>query len=175
MAAEDLERARRWGAASGVGIAMQATALVGDADGSADRLREAVDFLARSPGRLEHAQALVDLGANLRRSNRRADARRILQEGLDLAERCDARALTARANTELLAAGGRSSDPLGVGVEQLTASERRVAELAAAGHSNPEIAQALYVTRKTIETHLGRVYRKLDISGRGELSDALGD
>lgn len=174
MAAEELERARRWGAASGIGIALQAAALVGDGEGSADRLREAVYFLARSPARLEHAHALVDLGATLRRANRRADARPILQEGLDLAERCDARALAARANTELLAAGGRSSDPLGVGVEQLTASERRVAELAATGHSNPEIAQALYVTRKTVETHLGRVYRKLDISGRGELSDALG-
>ena len=58
-------------------------------------------------------------------------------------------------------------------MEQLTASERRVAELAAQGHSNPEIAQALFVTRKTVETHLGHVYRKLDISGRGELPRAL--
>jgi DNA-binding CsgD family transcriptional regulator len=54
-------------------------------------------------------------------------------------------------------------------VQRLTASERRVAELAAEGLSNPEIAQALFVTRKTVETHLGSVYRKLDISGRGKL------
>jgi DNA-binding CsgD family transcriptional regulator len=60
-------------------------------------------------------------------------------------------------------------------VEQLTASERRVAELAAEGHSNPEIAQALFVTRKTVETHLGHVYRKLDISGRGKLARVLAD
>jgi DNA-binding CsgD family transcriptional regulator len=60
-------------------------------------------------------------------------------------------------------------------VEQLTVSERRVAELAADGQSNPEIAQALFVTRKTVETHLGRVYRKLDISGRGELPRALAE
>ena len=60
-------------------------------------------------------------------------------------------------------------------MELLTASERRVAELAAEGRTNPEIAQALYVTRKTVETHLGHVYRKLDISGRGELSRALAD
>ncbi len=73
------------------------------------------------------------------------------------------------------AAGGRSSDPDGTGVQQLTASERRVAELAAAGRSNPEIAQTLFVTRKTVETHLGHVYRKLDISGRGKLGPALAD
>ena len=58
-------------------------------------------------------------------------------------------------------------------MEQLTASERRVAELAAEGYSNPEIAQSLFVTRKTVETHLGHVYRKLDIAGRGDLSRAL--
>jgi DNA-binding CsgD family transcriptional regulator len=175
MAADDLERARRWGAASGIGIALRATALVEPDGGSVDRLREAVETLERSPARLEHARALVDLGAALRRANRRADARGFLEEGLALAERCGSRALAGRAREELLAAGGRSSDPFGSGVEQLTASERRVAELAAAGHSNPEIAQALFVTRKTIETHLGRVYRKLDISGRGELAEALGE
>jgi DNA-binding CsgD family transcriptional regulator len=57
----------------------------------------------------------------------------------------------------------------------LTASERRVAELAAEGLSNPEIAQALYVTRKTVETHLGHVHRKLGISGRGRLARAMTD
>ena len=72
------------------------------------------------------------------------------------------------------AAGGRSADPYASGVDQLTASERRVAEYAAEGRSNPEIAQALFVTRKTVETHLGSVYRKLDIAGRGELAAALG-
>ena len=92
---------------------------------------------------------------------------------LELAERCGGRALAARTRTELRAAGGPTSDPEGTGVEQLTVSERRVAELAAEGRSNPEIAQTLFVTRKTVETHLGRVYRKLDISGRGELENAL--
>ena len=66
-------------------------------------------------------------------------------------------------------------EPVGTGVEQLTVSERRVAELAAAGNSNPEIAQSLFVTRKTVETHLGRVYRKLGISGRDHLARALGE
>jgi DNA-binding CsgD family transcriptional regulator len=59
------------------------------------------------------------------------------------------------------------------GVEALTPSERRVAELAAGGMANAEIAQSLFVTVKTVETHLGRTYRKLDIPGRGELAAAL--
>jgi DNA-binding CsgD family transcriptional regulator len=175
MASDDLERARHWGAASGIGIALRAIALVEGGTRSVDRLREAVEVLEGSPARLEQARALTDLGAALRRSNRRAEARRALQDGLDVAVRCGARALAELAGTELRAAGGRSSDPEGTGVEQLTASERRVAELAAEGHSNPEIAQALFVTRKTVETHLGHVYRKLDISGRGKLARVLAD
>jgi DNA-binding CsgD family transcriptional regulator len=79
----------------------------------------------------------------------------------------------ARAEIELRAAGGRTSDPSAPGIEQLTVSERRVAELAAKGHSNPEIAQRLFVTRKTVETHLGHIYAKLDIAGRAELGRAL--
>ena len=71
--------------------------------------------------------------------------------------------------------GGRSSDPWASGPARLTASERRVAELAAEGHSNPEIAQALFVTRKTVETHLGNVYRKLGITGRVRLVRALAE
>ena len=175
MAADDLDRARRWGAASGIGAALRALGLVEGGAAGIERLREATEALAGSPARLERAGALVDLGAALRRANRRADARSALEEGLDLAHRCDAKALVQRARTELHAAGGRSSDPYGSGVEQLTASERRVAALAASGRSNPEIAQELFVTRKTIETHLGRVYRKLDIAGRGELAAALVD
>jgi DNA-binding CsgD family transcriptional regulator len=170
LAAEDLERARRWGAASGIGVALRTVALL---DGSVDGLREAVATLEASPARLEHARALADLGAALRRAGRRTEARAPLERALELADRCGGRALAALARTELQAAGGRASDPYGSGVEQLTVSERRVAELAAEGRSNPEIAQALFVTRKTVETHLGHVYRKLDIAGRGELAAAL--
>ena len=174
MAHDDLERARIWGSASGIGVALRATALAEGGPASVDRLREAAGVLGHSPARLERARALTDLGAALRRANRRGEARGPLDEGLDLAGRCGARALAERARTELRAAGGRVSDPQGTGVDQLTASERRVADLAAQGRSNPEIAQALFVTRKTVETHLGQVYRKLGIPGRAELGRALG-
>ena len=154
-------------------MALRASALVEEGGALVPRLREAVDVLERSPARLEHARALTDLGAALRRGNRRAEARSELERGLRIANELGARPLAERAQTELRAAGGRSSEPTGDGVSQLTASERRVAELAALGQSNPEIAQALFVTRKTVETHLGHVYAKLAISGRGQLSGVL--
>jgi DNA-binding CsgD family transcriptional regulator len=175
MARDDLDRARRWGAASGIGVALRAAGLAEGGAASVERLRQAVDVLEGSPARLEHARALTDLGAALRRGNQRREARDALRAGLEIAKGCGARALVERARTELRAAGGRSSDPWGRGAQRLTAQERRVAELAADGLSNPEIAQALYVTRKTVETHLGSVYRKLDISGRMKLGRALSD
>ena len=129
MAREDLERARTWGAASGLGVALRAVALVEGGEASVDRIREAVDALEGSPARLEHARALADYGAALRRANRRSDARDALQQGLDVARRCGAKPLAERARAELRIAGGRTSDPDAAGVAQLTASERRVAEL----------------------------------------------
>jgi DNA-binding CsgD family transcriptional regulator len=129
--------------------------------------------LESSPARLEHARAVTDLGAALRRANRRADARPLLERGLALAQRCGAHALSKRASTELRTIGVRPRTPLRTGPDELTASERRVCELAADGLSNPQIAQALFVTRKTVETHLGRAYRKLDVARRGELAGAL--
>jgi DNA-binding CsgD family transcriptional regulator len=175
MASDDLRRARRWGAAGGIGVALRATALVEGGAAPVGRLREAVEVLEGSPARLEHARALSDVGSALRRGNRRVEARSVLQGGLDLAERCGARALAEHARTELRAAGGRPSPLRGAGATQLTVSERRVAELAAEGRSNPEIAQALFVTRKTVETHLSHVYRKLDVSGRRQLGRALAE
>jgi DNA-binding CsgD family transcriptional regulator len=138
-----------------------------------DRLHEAANVLERSPAGLGRARALADLGAALRRANQRSEARNVLRAGLALANRCGARALVERAGTELRPE--RSSSPDERGVQPLTVSEGRVAELAAAGHSNPAIAQSLFVTRRTVETHLGHVYRKLGISGRGELGRALAD
>jgi DNA-binding CsgD family transcriptional regulator len=175
LAAEDVERARRWGAAAGVGMALRAHGLVEGGRAGIAHLHEGAQVLQRSLARLEHARTLVDLGAALRRANRRAEARDVLKGGLTLASQCDAAALVERAHIELRAAGGRSSDAGGGGIARLTVAERRVAEMAAQGHSNPQIAQALFVTRKTVETHLGHIYGKLGISGRVELTRVLAD
>jgi hypothetical protein len=99
------------GAATGIGIALRTTALIERGTPVLDRLREAADVLAGSPARLEHAHALTELGAALRRANRRAEGRRTLHDGLDLAEECCARSLAERARTELRAAGARPTTP----------------------------------------------------------------
>jgi DNA-binding CsgD family transcriptional regulator len=171
LATQDLAIAQRWGTPCGVGIATRAVAMLADGEDRIRGLHDAVEVLRPSGAELEHARALLDLGAALRRANARAQARTALEESLGIAERLGAGGVAATARTELAAAGGRPRDPHGVA---LTVSERRVAELAAQGRSNPEIAQTLFVTRKTVETHLGHVYRKLDIAGRGELAATLG-
>ncbi|MQA74581.1 MAG: hypothetical protein GEU88_09620, partial [Solirubrobacterales bacterium] len=81
--------------------------------------------------------------------------------------------LAAHADEELAATGSRSRNILRGGTDALTASERRVADLAAGGMSNPAIARELVVSPRTVETHLSRTYQKLDIAGRRQLAAAL--
>jgi DNA-binding CsgD family transcriptional regulator len=173
LADEELELARAWGAPRPLGRALRVAGLARGGDAGLALLGDAVDVLEPSPARLEHAKALVELGAGLRRANRRADARPPLRRGLELAMICGATPLSERAETELLATGARLGRIALSGVESLTPSERRVADLAASGASNREIAQALFVTVKTVEVHLSSAYRKLDIASRRELSGAL--
>jgi DNA-binding CsgD family transcriptional regulator len=136
-------------------------------------LRDAVDQLERSPARLLLAEALVAYGAALRRGGNRALAREPLRRGLDIASASGARPLTERARQELNATGLRVRRDAQTGVAALTPSERRVADHAATGATNPQIAQALFVTVKTVEMHLGNAYRKLDITTRSQLPEKL--
>jgi DNA-binding CsgD family transcriptional regulator len=130
--------------------------------------------LADSQWRLEYAKALVELGGALRRANKRSEAREQLRLGLELAHKLGATGLEDRAQTELAATGARPRRLMLSGLESLTPSERRVAEMAAENMTNKDIAQALFVTPKTVEVHLSSVYRKLEISSRAQLPDALG-
>jgi DNA-binding CsgD family transcriptional regulator len=104
----------------------------------------------------------------------RREARELLERGLDLAHRCGATALTDRARAELGATGARPRRLVLTGIDSLTPSERRVAELAAGGMTNREVAQTLFVTARTVESHLTNVYRKLEIASRDELRRHLG-
>ena len=174
IAAGHVERARRWGTRSAIGEALHVQALVAGSEGEG-LLREAVETLAGSPARLDHARALVDLGRAIRVGGRRAEARKPLREGLELARSLGATALAERAHSELETAGARPRRLMFSGVEALTASERRVADMAASGQTNREIAQALFITVRTVENHLTRVYAKLDIKSRDELQAALGE
>jgi DNA-binding CsgD family transcriptional regulator len=168
-----LGEANAWGTPRAIGMALRALGLLEGGPRGLERLAEACEVLERSPARLEHARALADLGAALRRANRRAAARDPLRRALDLADACGAGPLADRARHELLAAGARPRRPRLSGVDALTASERRIAAMAADGLSNPEIAQALFVTTKTVEAHLSNAYRKLDIRSRTQLPRAL--
>jgi len=173
LASSELEDANKAGLVRPAGIALRTRGLLEGGNEGLRDLREAAELLAGSGARLEHARALVELGAALRRSNQRADARKPLRSGLDLAQRCGATRLAERARAELVAAGARPRRAAVSGLEALTASERRVAELAATGMSNPEIAQALFVTLNTVEGHLRHAYQKLSISSRSQLSAAM--
>jgi DNA-binding CsgD family transcriptional regulator len=170
-----LRDASSWGSPRATGMALHASGLAEGGTRGLELLEQAVEELERSPARLAHAHALTDLGAALRRSGRRAAAREPLRQALDLAAVCGAGPLAERARRELRAAGARPRRPRVSGAEALTASERRIAAMAADGLSNPEIAQALFVTTKTVEAHLGSAYRKLGIRSRAQLSGALGD
>jgi DNA-binding CsgD family transcriptional regulator len=173
LAESELVHARRWGAPSAISRSLRALGLALDGPRGLVLLEQAVDVLSDSPVRLARAHALAELGAALRRANRRSRARQPLREALDLARRCGATGLAKRTHEELLASGERVRRYTPIGVESLTPSERRVAEMAAAEMTNRQIAQALFVTVKTIETHLAAVYDKLGISSRHELPDAL--
>jgi DNA-binding CsgD family transcriptional regulator len=173
LADEELALAQRWGDRHAIGASLRVLGLVEGGDAGIARLQEAVDVLAGSEARLKQARALVDLGAALRRANRRIEARGPLREGVDLAGRIGAFGLAARANAEVAATGARPRKVVQTGLDALTASERRVAQLAAEGMSNKEIAQTLFVTIKTVEVHLSHAYRKLDITSRVQLDEAL--
>jgi DNA-binding CsgD family transcriptional regulator len=173
LAARAVSVAERWGTPGLLGQALHARAQTEPGDPAIETLREAVAALERSPARLELARALLTLGAFLRRRGDRIAAREPLRRGHELARACGAPTLADAARAELRATGIRVERPTPGGRESLTASERRIAELAAAGAANPEIAQELFLTVKTVEMHLTRAYRKLDIKRRTELARAL--
>jgi DNA-binding CsgD family transcriptional regulator len=127
------------------------------------------------PARLEHAKSLAALGAALRRAGKPTEARDPLRSALEVADVCGAGRLADDVRTEIYATGARPRTAALTGILALTASERRVADLAAAGQTNRDIAQTLYVTPKTIEVHLTNSYRKLGIRSRRELVRALAD
>jgi DNA-binding CsgD family transcriptional regulator len=145
-----------------------------DSDDAAALLSEARDHARRSGAGILQAHATVAEGALRRRQGRRSAAREELREGLDLATRCGAHALAARAREELGASGARMWREAISGPASLTPSERRIARMAAAGESNRSIARALFVTEKTVESHLTAAYAKLGIRSRRELADSLG-
>jgi len=174
LAEDELELARAFGGPRALGTAKRAAGVVAGGDRGTLLLREAIDEFERGDVTLERARALADLGAMMRRRNRRREARELLREALDAAHRSRAGPLAEYAETELRATGARPRRVLLTGLDSLTASERRIAELAGEGLTNREIAQSLFVTARTVEGHLTNVFRKLQVDSRDELPAALG-
>ena len=173
MARLELQLAQACGAPRAIGIALRAVGLGEGGERALDSLRAAVTVLERSEAKLELARALIDLGAALRRSRQRERAREPLRRALDLAHRCGAHLLSDRAHAELLATGARPRRRELTGLDALTASERRVAQLAGQGLSNRQIAQSLFISMKTVAVHLTHTYQKLGVAGRAELADVV--
>jgi DNA-binding CsgD family transcriptional regulator/tetratricopeptide (TPR) repeat protein len=176
MVEDELGDARRFGIPDAEGAVLRTLGLVVRGATGVEALRASVAALELAEGRLEYARSLLELGAALRRAGERAEARDVLREALDTTTRVGASGLADRAHEELVAAGARPRRDrrLLSGRESLTASEDRVAALAAEGLTNREIAQRLFVTIKAVQWHLRNVYRKLDVGSRGELAAALG-
>ena len=173
LAREELERCRAFGAPGPVGASLLALGLVEGGSSGIELLEQAVAELKPTTRKLEYAVALLELGAAIRRAGRRSDAREPLRDALELARGCGADAVAVRAHDELVAAGARPRRDPTESRTNLTASELRVARMAADGMTNREIAQALFLTENTIETHLRSAFRKLEIHSRSQLARAL--
>jgi DNA-binding CsgD family transcriptional regulator len=172
LAEAELRIAERFGAPRALAMARRAAGMI-DRERGIEVLTSAAEGLKACGASLERARTLVDLGAAVRRSGQPRQAREILREALALANANASLAVADQGRAELRLAGGRAPDDGGTDGDGLTASERRVAELAAAGQTNRQIADQLFVTVKAVEWHLGNVYRKLVIDGRRDLAQAL--
>jgi DNA-binding CsgD family transcriptional regulator len=170
---EELATLRQIGPARPLGEALTVAGVVtGGVDGL-DLLAEAVAVLEASPAQLQLAESLFELGGALRRANHRIDARAPLYQALELADRFGAHPLARRVRDELAVLGARPRRAALSGPASLTTAERRVVDRAANGLTTPQIARELYVSVKTVESHLGRAYRKLGVTRRTDLSAAL--
>ena len=167
------ERAQAGGTEWALGIAAQSRALVSDADAADAHYREAIERLGNSSMVVQHARAQLLYGEWLRREHRREDAREQLRTAYDTLGRIGAEAFAERARRELLATGATARRRNVETVDALTAQEAQVARMARDGHTNPEIGAQLFISPRTVEYHLRKVFPKLGISSRRELRTAL--
>jgi DNA-binding CsgD family transcriptional regulator len=173
LATWELGHARAVSSPRAIGVALRGLAVAEGGPRGVELLRDSASELEGAEASFELARTEVELGAMIRRSGSKADAREPLRRAIELSRRCGATAVARRASEELRATGIRLSAAVG-GVESLTPSELRVARMASEGRRNREIAEALFISLRTVETHLTHAYQKLDIRSRSELGSALG-
>jgi DNA-binding CsgD family transcriptional regulator len=166
-------RARASGTDWALGLEARSRALLSDGDSAEGLYREAIERLGRTRVRAELARAHLLHGEWLRRAGRRVDARRELTEAEEMFTAMGAAGFAERTRRELLATGATVRKRTLETRDDLTAQEAQIAFLARDGLSNPEIAAQLFVSPRTVEWHLGKVFTKLGISRRGQLMAAL--
>jgi DNA-binding CsgD family transcriptional regulator len=177
LAADALERLSERTGLSGtdwaLGIEARSRALLEEGQGAEDLYLEATERLGRCRIKVHVARARLLYGEWLRRQNRRIDARENLRAAHELFSTMGAEAFAERAARELLATGEKARKRTADTRDQLTAQETQIAELARDGHSNPEIGAQLFISPRTVEYHLHKVFTKLEISSRNELQRVL--
>jgi DNA-binding CsgD family transcriptional regulator len=166
------EQTRASGTEWGLGIEARCRALLNDDE---SLYRESVERLARSRAVLELARSRLLYGEWLRRENRRTDAREVLRAAHDSFSQMGATTFAERARRELLATGETARRLTPDTRDVLTPQEIQVARMARDGHTNPEIGAQLFISPRTVEYHLRKVFRKLDVSTRKELRAALAE
>jgi len=159
-----------------LGVSARARALLADGAAAEELYGAAVAHLTRARVHAELARAHLLYGQWLRRERRRAEARRQLRTAHDMLEAMGMAAFAGRASRELQAAGVAAARPradLASGNPALTAQEAQIARLARDGMSTPEIAARMYLSRRTVQYHLGNIFAKLGISSRKQLALVL--
>jgi DNA-binding CsgD family transcriptional regulator len=159
---------RPWALATGARCRGLLDAAHGDLEGACEALERALREHERLPQPLELARTQLALGVVLRRAKRKRDARESLERALAIFDELGAALWAERSRAELGRIGGRAPSPL-----DLTATEARIAELVAEGQTNREVAAAVYLSEKTVETNLTRIYRKLGVTSRRALARRL--
>jgi DNA-binding CsgD family transcriptional regulator len=177
LAADALERLAERTDLSGtdwaLGIEARSRALLDEGQGAEDLYLEASERLGRCRIKVHLARAHLLYGEWLRRENRRIDARETLRTAYEVFSTMGAEAFAERAARELLATGEKARKRTADTRGQLTAQETQIAELAREGNSNPEIGAQLFISPRTVEYHLHKVFTKLEISSRNELQRVL--
>ncbi len=164
------ERAEAGGSPLGLGLLARCRALLSDGPDTETLFQQAIDLLRQSPTRPQLARTELLYGEWLRRQNRRREARERLRSAYETFSATGREAFAERARAELLATGERVRRRTVETRDQLSAQELQVARLAARGVRNHEIASELFISERTVEYHLAKVYRKLDVSSRTQLA-----
>jgi DNA-binding CsgD family transcriptional regulator len=170
-----VERTDASGTAWALGVQARSRALLASGPAAEELYREAVERLAGTRVAVHRARTHLVFGEWLRRENRRVDAREHLRTAHEMFSRFGAEGFAERARRELLATGETARRRRVAEVEALTAQEAEIARLARDGHTNPEIGSQLFISPRTVEYHLRKVFTKLGISSRRELRRALLD